>query len=82
MPPPPPIGPAELEMIVWIAIILVVIIGGIFLLRYLFPLIFPQSKKKPTTMESDEMTELMRELIGEIRGLRQEIKELKEEMEG
>ena len=82
MPPLPPIGPAELETITWIIIALVIVIGIVILLRYVFSPILSQTGKKQVTVESDNINELMQELIKEIRDLRREIKELKEEMEG
>ena len=77
MPPPPPLGPVEdlLWWLLWLALIAAIVIGAAYIAANILGLT-PKTRR-----EKDEQTELMKQLLEEIRSLHDEIKRLRRELE-
>jgi len=78
--PLPPLGPGTeiVGLILWIFLIIVVAVGIIVLIKIIFPQIFQQSSNEGQSKESEDT--ISSELLKEIQMLREEIKELRNEL--
>ncbi len=75
-----PLGPGTeiVGLILWIFLIIVVAVGIIVLIKIIFPQIFQQSSNEGQSKESEDT--ISSELLKEIQMLREEIKELRNEL--
>jgi len=78
--PLPPLGPGTeiVGLILWIFLIIVVAVGIIVLIKIIFPQIFQQSSNEGQSKELEDT--ISSELLKEIQMLREEIKELRNEL--